>query len=84
MAQAVIYMARAPKSVEVYMAYKKAKACVKNHRGPLPPIPLHLRNAPTQLMRDLDFGKGYKYNPDFPDDVQQTYMPEELKFVNFF
>ena len=84
LAQVVVYMARAPKSVAVYMAYEKAKACVKNHKGPLPSIPLHLRNAPTKLMKDLGFGKGYKYQPDYSEPGDQTYMPEELLHVNFF
>ena len=77
-------MARAPKSVEIYKVYGNAKACVRDHCGPLPPVPLHLRNAPTELMRDLGCGRGYKCNPDFSEPVQQSYMPEELKCVDFF
>ena len=84
MAQAVIYMARAPKSVEVYKAYSNAKSCVLEHKGPLPSVPLPLRGAPTQLMKKLGFGAGYKYNPDYDEPVQQTYLPEELKSVDFF
>ncbi|KAK3085285.1 hypothetical protein FSP39_001068 [Pinctada imbricata] len=53
LAQCAVYMARAPKSVEVYNAYSKAKKCVRNHQGPLPSVPLHLRNAPTKLMKNL-------------------------------
>ena len=78
LAQAVVYMARAPKSTEVYQAYGRAKSCVWDHKGPLPSVPLHLRNAPTKLMKDLGYGKGYKYYGD------QTYLPDELKDVNFF
>ncbi|XP_069766007.1 ATPase WRNIP1 [Narcine bancroftii] len=61
LAQCVVYLARAPKSVEVYMAYGAVKESVRNHKGPLPSVPLHLRNAPTKLMKDLGYGKGYKY-----------------------
>ncbi|XP_067856355.1 ATPase WRNIP1 isoform X2 [Heptranchias perlo] len=61
LAQCVVYLARAPKSVEVYMAYEAVKESVRNHKGPLPSVPLQLRNAPTKLMKDLGYGKGYKY-----------------------
>lgn len=77
-------MARAPKSIEVYAAYGKAKSCVMEHQGPLPSVPLHLRNAPTNLMRKLGYGVGYKYNPAFTEPVDQTYLPDELKSVDFF
>ncbi|KAJ8337092.1 hypothetical protein SKAU_G00383120 [Synaphobranchus kaupii] len=79
LAQCVVYLARAPKSVEVYKAYASVKACVRNQRGPLPPVPLHLRNAPTRLMKDLGYAKGYKYNPSFSEPVEQDYLPEELR-----
>ena len=84
LAQAVVYMARAPKSVEVYCAYGRAKSCVLEHKGPLPPVPLHLRNAPTKLMRELGYGKGYKYNPAFPGHVDQEYLPTGLEGTDFF
>lgn len=84
LAQAVIYMARAPKSIEVYSAYGKAKSCVMEHKGPLPSVPLHLRGAPTALMRHLGFGVGYQYNPAFDKPINQTYLPDELRSVNFF
>ncbi|XP_067218080.1 ATPase WRNIP1 isoform X3 [Chanodichthys erythropterus] len=84
LAQCVVYMARAPKSVEVYKAYNNVKACLRNHQGPLPSVPLHLRNAPTKLMKNLGYAKGYKYNPDFNGPVDQEYLPEELHGVNFF
>ncbi|XP_067308310.1 ATPase WRNIP1 [Pseudorasbora parva] len=84
LAQCVVYMARAPKSVEVYKAYNNVKACLRNHQGPLPPVPLHLRNAPTKLMKNLGYAKGYKYNPDFNGTVDQEYLPEELRGMNFF
>jgi hypothetical protein len=53
LAQCVVYLARAPKSIEIYQAYGKAKACVKHNKGPLPSVPLHLRNASTKLMKNL-------------------------------
>ncbi|XP_053101427.1 ATPase WRNIP1 [Hemicordylus capensis] len=84
LAQCVLYFARAPKSIEVYSAYSKVKACLRNHQGPLPPVPLHLRNAPTRLMKDLGYAKGYKYNPIYKEPVEQEYLPEELKGINFF
>ncbi|XP_035286976.1 ATPase WRNIP1 [Anguilla anguilla] len=84
LAQCVIYLARAPKSVEVYKAYTNVKACLRNQRGPLPPVPLHLRNAPTKLMKNLGYAKGYKYNPAFSEEVEQDYLPEELREVDFF
>ncbi|XP_042573635.1 ATPase WRNIP1 isoform X2 [Cyprinus carpio] len=84
LAQCVVYMARAPKSVEVYKAYNNVKSCLRSHQGPLPSVPLHLRNAPTKLMKNLGYAKGYKYNPDCRGPVQQEYLPEELRGVNFF
>nr|XP_051711866.1 ATPase WRNIP1 isoform X2 [Oryctolagus cuniculus] len=84
LAQCVVYFARAPKSIEVYSAYNNVKACLRNHQGPLPPVPLHLRNAPTRLMKDLGYGKGYKYNPMYSEPVDQEYLPEELRGADFF
>ncbi|KAL7875597.1 hypothetical protein AOLI_G00105600 [Acnodon oligacanthus] len=84
LAQCVVYLARAPKSVEVYMAYNNVKTCLRNHKGPLPPVPLHIRNAPTKLMKELGYAKGYKYNPAFNGPVDQEYLPEELSGINFF
>lgn len=84
LAQCAVYLARAPKSVDVYMAYASVKACLRNHKGPLPPVPLHLRNAPTRLMKQLGYAKDYKYNPAFSGDVEQEYLPEELRGTNFF
>lgn len=82
LAHCAVYMARAPKSVEVYMAYNRAKESVKHHIGPLPGVPLHLRNASTQLMKELGYGKGYQYKP--PEDNSQTYLPDSMKNSNFF
>ena len=77
LAQAVVYMAKSKKSNELYKAYGKAVADVKNH-GNLP-VPLHIRNAPTKLMKDLNYSKGYKYSPDFDYNEKQEYFPEKLK-----
>ncbi|XP_019629125.1 PREDICTED: ATPase WRNIP1-like [Branchiostoma belcheri] len=84
LAQCVVYLARASKSVEVYVAYTNAKQCVERHQGPLPGVPLHLRNAPTRLMKDLGYGKGYKYNPSYSGPVDQDYLPQELLGTDFF
>nr|XP_009934804.1 PREDICTED: ATPase WRNIP1 [Opisthocomus hoazin] len=84
LAQCVVYFARAPKSIEVYRAYSNVKECLRTHTGPLPPVPLHLRNAPTRLMKNLGYGKGYKYNPMYKTPVEQDYLPEELKGTDFF
>uniref|UniRef100_A0A8C0F2S5 ATPase WRNIP1 n=1 Tax=Bubo bubo TaxID=30461 RepID=A0A8C0F2S5_BUBBB len=84
LAQCVVYFARAPKSIAVYRAYSNVKECLRTHTGPLPPVPLHLRNAPTRLMKNLGYGKGYKYNPMYQEPVEQDYLPEELKGTDFF
>jgi putative ATPase len=77
LAQCVVYLAKAPKSNALYVAYKEAACDV--HRLPNAGVPLHIRNAPTKLMKDLGYGKGYKYNPDFEGPVEQDYLPDQLK-----
>lgn len=77
LAQAVVYMAKCKKSNELYVAYGKAARDVKEY-GNLP-VPLHLRNAPTQLMKDIGYAKGYQYSPDFDYKEKQEYFPEKLK-----
>jgi putative ATPase len=78
LAQGVTYLASAPKSNASYRAMLAARADAREH-GPLP-VPLHLRNAPTPLMRDLGYGEGYKYPHDYEDGiVSQTYFPAELE-----
>ena len=67
LAQAALYLASAPKSNAVYTAYGAAAADA--HREVADPVPLHLRNAPTRLMKQLDYGKGYRYAHDEPDAV---------------
>ncbi|MEA2098118.1 MAG: replication-associated recombination protein A [Patescibacteria group bacterium] len=84
LAQAVVYLAKSKKSNELYQAYGKAVADVKKY-GNLP-VPLHIRNAPTKLMKDLDYSKGYKYSPDFDYEEEQEYFPDKLKgkkYLNF-
>jgi len=79
LAQAVAFLAQAPKSNKLYKAMINVKQDIKDL--PNEPVPLHLRNAPTKLMKDLDYGKGYKYTPEFdnPEDAKQDYLPEKLK-----
>jgi len=77
LAQAVVYMARAPKSNELYTAYSQVRQDVELTQND--PVPLHLRNASTNLMKELGYGKGYKYNPSFKGPVEQDYLPERLK-----
>ncbi|MEE8416410.1 MAG: replication-associated recombination protein A [Desulfobacterales bacterium] len=77
LAQAAVYLAIAPKSNRIYTAYKKVQGVIEKS-GTLP-VPLHIRNAPTNLMKALDYGKGYKYPHDYPDAfVSQEYLPETL------
>ena len=78
LAQTTVYLATSPKSNSAYMAINKAMAEV-GKSGNLP-VPLHLRNAPTSLMKELDYGKEYKYAHDFENNfVKQDYLPKELK-----
>jgi putative ATPase len=76
LAHCAIYLAKSPKSITAYEAYEKAKRDVEVY-GNLP-VPLHIRNAPTKLMKDLDYGKGYKYTPR-EDSDNQKYFPEKLQ-----
>lgn len=79
LAQAVAYLAKAPKSNKLYIGLGQVKADIKNL--PNEPVPLHLRNAPTKLMKELNYGKDYKYTPNFdnPKEAKQDYLPEKLK-----
>lgn len=79
--QLVVYLAKAPKSNACYKAVHAAKDAI--HRLPSLPVPLHIRNAPTKLMKDLGHGKGYKYPPD-GEGQQQTYLPKELQDLKFY
>lgn len=83
LAQAVTYLAASPKSNSLYAAYGEVKADVRKY-GALP-VPLHIRNAPTRLMKELGYGKGYKYAHNFPDHiVDQEHMPEKLKGKRYY
>jgi putative ATPase len=81
--QAAVYLATAPKSNSIYTAYGTVKAVIDEH-GALP-VPLHIRNAPTTLMRGIGYGKDYKYAHDYKDAyVPQDYLPEKLKGRRFY
>ena len=82
LAQAVVYCAKSKKSNLLYTAYGKAAEDARNtsHLG----VPIHLRNAPTKFMKEIGYGKDYKYNPDFDGPVGQEYLPEELKNRDYF
>lgn len=83
LAQAVIYLALAPKSNTVYQAYNQAKQDALNSLTE--PVPLHLRNPVTPLMESLGYGKGYKYAHDFPNArVEQEHLPPSLKGKKYY
>jgi putative ATPase len=78
LAQAVVYLATAPKSNALYIAYTQVQRDIQ-HTLALP-VPLHLRNAPTPLMKGLGYGRGYRYPHDYPGHhVDETYLPENLR-----
>ncbi len=79
LAQAVAYLALSKKSNALYVAYEKAREDARNF--PREPVPLHLRNAPTKLLKDLEYGKDYKYTPAYKssEDAKQEYFPERLR-----
>ncbi len=84
LAECVIYLAVAPKSNAVYKAFNSAKAFVK--KDGTRPVPMHLRNAPTQLMKDLDYGRGYRYAHDEEGGFAagETYLPEGMAPPGFY
>ena len=83
LAQAAVYLATAPKSNSIYTAYDRAMDAVKT-TGSLP-VPLHIRNAPTRLMKALGYGKNYKYSHDYEDGVVfQEYLPEKLQGQHYY
>ncbi len=83
MSQTAIYLASSPKSNSAYLAINKGMEYLK--RNPNQTIPLHVRNAPTTLMKELNYGAEYKYPHDYPNHfVNQTYLPEEAKTVQFY
>jgi putative ATPase len=84
LAQCVIYLAMAPKSNAAYKAYNEARAFVK--KDGTRPVPMHLRNAPTKLMKDLDYGKGYRYahNEEGGFAAGESYLPEGMAEPGFY
>ena len=84
LAECAIYLAVAPKSNAAYVAYKSARAFVRQDTTRA--VPLHLRNAPTKLMKQLDYGKGYHYAHDEPDAFAagETYLPEGMDAPGFY
>lgn len=80
LAHVVVYLAKSKKSIAVYAAYNDVLAEVRKSANL--PVPLYLRNAPTKLMKELDYAKGYKYTP-LVDDSEQEYLPEKLKGRKF-
>ena len=83
LAQAVVYLATAPKSNSVYSAYAKAQETIQQE--PNEPVPLHIRNAPTPLMKEFGYGKGYKYAHDFENALtEMDCLPESLQGTKFY
>ena len=84
MAQALLYLAAAPKSNAVYNAFNSCKAQIKSL--PSYNVPMHLRNAPTALMKNMDYGKAYRYAHDEPDAFAagETYFPEEMGECEYY
>lgn len=83
LSQAAIYLATSPKSNAAYQAINQAQAHIRQHGGPAVPLPL--RNAPTRLMKNLNYGQGYQYAHDFPGNfVEQEFLPEELSGQVFY
>ncbi len=83
LAEAAIYLATSPKSNRAYVAWKKALETARETPGA--PVPLHIRNAPTDLMRDLGYGAGYRYDPEEPGGVAlQEYLPSGVVGAPFY
>lgn len=83
LAQAAVYLAVAPKSNALYRGFGAVKDLI--HRTGSLPVPLHLRNAPTSLMKNLGYGAGYQYAHDYPDAlVDQNHLPEQIKGQTFY
>lgn len=83
LAEALVYMASAPKSNAVYVAYKAARRAAKEHGSLMPPK--HILNAPTKLMKEIGYGAGYAYDHDAQDGFSgQNYFPDEMRRENFY
>jgi putative ATPase len=83
LAEAAVYLATAPKSNSLYQAYSRVQEEIK--QGSNESVPLHLRNPVTPLMKDLDYGKGYKYAHDYPEHfVEQQNLPDSLQGKQYY
>jgi putative ATPase len=83
LSQCAIYLASSPKSNSATTAIGAAMEAVKQ-KGDLP-VPLHIRNAPTKLMKNMDYGKGYKYSHSFEGNFsEQEYLPKEIEGTKFY
>ena len=83
LAEAVVYLATAPKSNSLYQAYSQVQEEIK--QSPDEPVPLDLRNPVTSLMKKIGYGKGYKYPHDYPGHfVQQQHLPDSLKGKRYY
>jgi putative ATPase len=84
LAQATLYLACAPKSNAAYVAYKQARAFIKEDISR--PVPIHLRNAPTRLMREMGHGAAYRYAHDEPESYAagENYFPDDMPDVQFY
>ena len=84
LAQAALYLACAPKSNAAYLAYNKARSYVARDKSRA--VPLHLRNAPTKMMKDIGYGKSYRYAHDCPDAYAagENYFPDDMPEVGFY
>jgi putative ATPase len=82
-AEAIVYLATAPKSNHVYNAYGAALAAAREH--PAEPVPLHIRNAPTKLMKDVGYGDGYRYDhAEGGHAAGQEYLPDALSGARWY
>jgi putative ATPase len=83
LAEAAVYLATAPKSNALYLAYGTVERDVREMESM--PVPLHIRNAPTRLMKDLGYGKDYKYPHDYPEHfIEEQYLPENLRGKTYY
>jgi putative ATPase len=83
LAEAAVYLAKAPKSNSLYVAYSKIQDAIR--KGASESVPMNIRNAPTPLMKELGYGAGYKYAHDFPDHiVDQQHLPDDQKDSKFY
>jgi putative ATPase len=83
LAEVAVYLATAPKSDSVYAAWKRAQALARE--TPAAPVPMHIRNAPTRLMKELGYGERYQYAHSVPEAyIPQEYLPEELRGTSLY